>query len=274
MHSTFSDGVLAPGALVEKAAGLGVTVMAITDHDTFTGADSLRGVNTPIPVIPGVELSLRDMHGLHLLGYGVTQAKPLRDKVAHLADQRVHRAETMVRRLAEMGMPLNWETMTAGYAGTVGRAHIARALLAQGYVRSMQEAFEKYIGEGKPAYAEGERLSMAEALELMRSCGFVPVLAHPAQLNKDEMTLRTLLRHWQDQGLMGVEAYHPCQMGRTDLYDRMARSMGLMVTGGSDYHKDGDNHGQPGCTAAIWQRAGEDMERLLQAIHQQKESGM
>lgn len=266
MHSTFSDGVLTPPQLVEKAFSMGVTIMAVTDHDTFAGIDSLQGVNTPIPVIPGVELSLRDMHGLHLLGYGYAPARELRSTVARLADQRVHRAQSMVQRLADLGLPLDWAAMTAGYSGTVGRAHIARAMLQKGYVSTMQEAFERYIGEGKPAYVEGERLSMAEALPLMRRSGFVPVLAHPAQLNKDEMTLRTLLHHWKNQGLMGVEAYHPSQRGCTQQYDRLARSMGFLVTGGSDYHKDGDNHGQPGSVADAWLQAGDDLERLLAAI--------
>lgn len=274
MHSTFSDGVLTPELLVEKAVSMGVTAMAITDHDSFAGSDSLRGRKLPIPVIPGVELSLRDMHGLHLLGYGLGEGRALRETVARLAEQRVTRAETMVRRLADMGMPLDWKAMTEGYSGTVGRAHIARALLAKGYVRTMQEAFEKYIGEGKPAYCEGERLSMAEALPLMRRSGFVPVLAHPAQLNKDELTLRTLISHWKDQGLMGIEAYHPSQMNSTDRYDRLARSLGMLVTGGSDYHKDGDNHGQPGCMIPLWQHAGEDYQRLMEAIGKEKIHGM
>lgn len=274
MHSTFSDGVLTPPQLVEKAAATGVTIMAITDHDTFAGVDTLQGVQTPIPVIPGVELSLRDMHGLHLLGYGESQAEELRDTVADLARKRVQRAEEMVQRLARLGMPLDWQAMTRGYSGTVGRAHVARAMLAQGYVSSMREAFDRYIGEGKPAYVEGQRLSMAEALPLMRRCGFVPVLAHPAQLNKDEHTLRTLLVHWQSQGLMGVEAYHPCQAGVEARFDHMARSLGLMVTGGSDYHKDGDNHGAPGSTAAAWLHAQQDVERLMEAMGQKSFSAM
>ena len=209
MHSTYSDGVLAPALLVERAASTGVTAMAITDHDTFEGVDTLQGVSTAIPVLPGVELSLKDMHGLHLLGYGLTAAPELRSTVADLAAKRLIRAQTMISRLASMGMPLNWHAMTAGYSGTLGRAHIARALLEQGYVLSLQEAFDKYLGEGKPAYAAGERLSMAEALPLMRRSGFVPVLAHPALLGKDDLTLRTLIAHWQSQGLMGVEVYHP-----------------------------------------------------------------
>lgn len=270
MHSTFSDGVLAPAQLVECAAAMGVTTMAITDHDTFDGIDSLRGVDTPIPVIPGVELSLRDMKGLHLLGYGRSEAPALRQTVRDLACKRVQRAKLMVQRLAEMGMPLDWEDMTAGYSGTVGRAHIGRAMIGKGYVQSMQEAIDRYIGEGKPAYVAGERLSMAEALHLLCQSGFVPVLAHPALLGKDDLTLRTLLERWQAQGLMGVEVYHPSLMGRTARLERMARSMGLMVTGGSDFHKEGDSHGTPGCICAEWNSAEQDLLRLMEAVEQKK----
>lgn len=268
MHSTFSDGVLTPAQLVETAAALGVTAMAITDHDTFEGIDSLRGADTPIPVLPGVELSLRDMTGLHLLGYGLGEAPDLRQTVADLARKRVERAKLMVQRLSEMGMPIAWDSMTAGYSGTVGRAHIGRALVAGGYVQSMQEAIDRYIGEGKPAYVAGERLSMAEALPLMRRSGFVPVLAHPALLGKDDLTLRTLLERWQAQGLMGVEVYHPSLLGRTARLERMARSMGLLITGGSDFHKEGDSHGTPGCICAEWSSAEQDMARLMEAVEQ------
>jgi len=266
MHSTFSDGVLSPMELVEKAAGLGVGVMAITDHDTFEGIDSLRGTETPIPVITGVELSLNDMKGLHLLGYGRSAALPLRQKVAELAEKRIVRAKTMVQRLADMGMPIDWEAMTRGYRGTVGRAHIGRALVAGGYAQSMQDAIDRFIGEGKPAYVAGERLSMAEALPLMRQSGFVPVLAHPMLLDKVEITLRTLLTHWKAQGLMGVEVYHPSSLGRTERLERMAMSMGLLVTGGSDFHKEGDSHGTPGCICSAWQRADEDVQRLMETL--------
>ena len=271
MHSTFSDGVLSPPLLVEKAVSMGVTVMAVTDHDTFEGSDILQGMNTSIPVIPGVELSLRDMPGLHLLGYGLTAAPTLRGRVAELAQMRVGRAEAMVRRLRDMGISLDWARMTAACRGTVGRAHVARALVAEGHVATMQEAFERYLGEGKPAYVPGERMSMAEALPLLRGEGFVPVLAHPALLNKDDMTLRQLLEAWADRGLMGVEVYHPSLTGREAALERMARSMGLLVTGGSDYHQDGDSHGQMGATAEGWMHAAEDMAVLWNALREGEE---
>lgn len=266
LHSTYSDGVLTPMQLVEKAASLGVTAMAITDHDIFGGADSLQGTATPIPVITGVELSLSDMRNLHLLGYGLAEVCPLRDKVKELAQYRVERAERTLEKLADMGFPMTMKEVIAGGIGTIGRAHMARAMAAKGYVRTVQEAFDRYLTEGKPAYVPGKRLSMTEALPLMRASGFVPVLAHPALLGKDDVTLRALLTHWQEQGLMGVEVYHPSLMSRTVRLERMARQLGLLVTGGSDFHKEGDSHGTPGCICREWKTAAEDLSRLLDAI--------
>lgn len=268
MHTTSSDGMLSPRELVCLAAERGVTIMAITDHDSLDGVDSLAGMETEIPVLTGTELSLRDMKGLHLLGYGMGEAAELRRVVKELAQKRLSRARRMVERLAALGMPLDYDALCAECQGSVGRPHIARAMAAKGYVRDTREAFDRWIGNDGPAYVAGERLSMAEALPLMRRSGFIPVLAHPAELEKDDMTLRMLLESWQKQGLMGVEVYHPSQMSRGFAkLDAMARRMGFLVTGGSDFHCNDDRgHGQPGCTASYWRSAAEDVEALTVAM--------
>lgn len=273
MHTTASDGVLSPRALVDFAASRGVTLMAVTDHDTFDGADSLRGVDTPIPVLTGVELSMADMKGLHLLGYGMGEAEELRSVVRDLAEKRLTRAARMVEKLTQMGFPLDYDELCASCEGTVGRLHIVRAMVEKGYVRTTEEAFDRYVGEGRPGYVAGERLTMAEALPLLRRNGFVPVLAHPAELEKDDMTLRMLIEAWQKQGLMGVEVYHPSQerKGFAPL-DAMVRRMGLLITGGSDYHCDDNRHGQPGCTALHWRSCETDAAALLSAIRQKQEN--
>ena len=266
-HSTSSDGMLTPLELVNAAAEAGVTTLAISDHDTFAGVDSLQGMALPIEVIPGVELSLRDMHGLHLLGYGKSAAPELREIVKQLADARQIRAKRMIDQLAALGMPIDYDELVSRCGGTVGRLHIARAMLAAGYVTTAQEAFERWIGENGPAYVAGERLAIGEALPLMRRNGFVPVLAHPAELDKDDQTMRALLERWREQGLMGVEVYHPSQRGRGfAALDIAVRRMGLLVTGGSDFHAAGDKHGTLGCMADAWLRRDEDLAALRAAM--------
>lgn len=267
-HSTCSDGTLTPMELVRVAAAAGVTALAITDHDTFDGIDSLQGQETPIEVLHGVELSLRDMHGLHLLGYGTAPAIELRQVVRELADKRLTRAQRMTEKLAELGMPIDYDKLVSQCGGSVGRLHIARAMVAAGYAATVQEAFERWVGNDGPAYVAGERLSMAEALPLMRRNGFVPVLAHPAELDKDDLTLRALLESWQRQGMMGVEVYHPSQKGRGFMaLDAMVRRMGLLVTGGSDFHTAaGDGHGLLGSMCDAWLRRDEDLAALKAAM--------
>ena len=270
MHSAASDGTLSPRALADYAAERGVTIMAVTDHDTFAGADSLRQADTPIPVITGVELSLKDMKGLHLLGYGMTDAPELRQTVRDLADKRLNRAARMVEKLRDMGFPLDYEELRASCQGTVGRLHIARAMVEKGYVRNTEAAFTRYIGEGREGYVPNESLTMAQALPLMRRSGFVPVLAHPAELEQKDAVLRMLIESWQAQGLMGVEVYHPSQQKRGFAQlDATVRRMGLLVTGGSDFHSGTDRrHGQPGSTAIYWHRAEEDVAALLAAMQE------
>ena len=172
----------------------------------------------------------------------------------------------MVEKLNALGYPLDYDEIAREAKGSVGRPHIARAMVSHGYVVDTREAFDRFLADGAPAYVAGERLSMAEALPLMRESSFVPVLAHPMELEKTGALLRHLLGVWQEQGLRGVEVYHPSAGRATPLLDLTARRMGFLVTGGSDFHGDGDRHGMVGCTAPMWARAADDVEKLLQAV--------
>lgn len=270
LHSTASDGVLTPAQLVERAAQEGVGVAAITDHDTLDGAASLMGRALPVRLLPGVELSLRDRKGLHLLGYGLRQDTPLHRRVAELSLARIDRARKMAALLEKEGMPIHIEGLLASCTGSVGRPHLAREMVKCGYVMDVQEAFVRYLKEGCPCYVAGERLSMDEALPLMAESGFVPVLAHPYQLEADEITLRRLVRAWQAKGLAGMEVYHPsAQLKGYAPLEKMARRMGLLVTGGSDFHQENDRkHGLPGCTSDDWRQAEEDLDALETAMNQ------
>ena len=267
MHSTFSDGALTPSQLVEQAVSRGLDLIALTDHDEVAGAASLAKAELPLRVIPGVELSIRGIKGLHLLGYGAEIPVSLTAALDRLREARIARAGIMLDKLDALGCPLDRQKLFASCRGSVGRTHIARAMAEAGFVRDVSEAFSRYLEEGGPAWAEGERLDMAGALALLRSSGFVPVLAHPALLEKGDMTLRALLEAWRGQGLMGVEVYHPSRAGQGfGALDRLARRMGLLVTGGSDFHTPGDWHGDIGCMAGFWPDAQRDAEALLRAV--------
>lgn len=267
-HTTASDGLYSPERLLTLAEQYQITLLAITDHDTFDGVETLRDQPTPMMLLPGVELSLRDMHGLHLLGYGLRRDTPLHRKVRELAHQRINRAQQMLDKLDALGCPLDRQHLAQMAQGSVGRPHIARAMVERGYVADVKEAFARFLGDDGPAYVAGERLSMAEALPLMQQSGFVPVLAHPMELHQTDAMLRVLLEKWQGMGLRGVEVYHPSAAKAMPLLELTARRMGFLVTGGSDFHGDGDRHGLPGCTAALWPRAEQDVAALLEAVHE------
>ena len=264
-HSTASDGVLSPAELCRRAAEAGITLMALTDHDTFDGVRSLG--ETPIPVLQGTELSMADREGMHLLCYGLPEESPLHEKVRELSRQRLGRFDRMLELLEKAGMPLDRAALTADPSVSLGRPHIARAMIGAGYVKNMQEAFQRYLGEGKPFYVPAERMTLREALPLARESGFVPVLAHPFEMGMSVHTLAMLIPGWKQQGLMGVEVYHPSarSKGYRQL-ELLARENGLLVTGGSDFHMDHDKHGTLGEVPEEWTCREEDVQALLSAM--------
>ena len=270
IHSWWSDGGLSPAQLVERARSLGVTHMAITDHDSLRGSEELPALCPDIRTLRAAELSMADRYGLHLLIYGLTPARTLTRRVEELAEKRERRLEQMLARLETMGMRLTAGQVKEDSHGTVGRPHLAKALLDAGYVSSLQEAYDRLIGENGPAYVEGEKLTMAEALKLVNEAGWVPVLAHPRNLHLADEVLEAMLDVWQMQGLRGIEVYHPsARLSGYETLERMARRRGLLVTGGSDFHRDNDRgHGTIGCTARAWHSAKEDIQALWRAVEQ------
>ena len=274
LHTRASDGVLTPMTLAKKAASMGISIMAITDHDTFDGVAELHGKALPLRVLQGVELSLSDRKNMHLLGYGLREETLLHDAVKQLAVARVDRAKKMLALLRKNGMPLEEDALFAQCGSTVGRPHIARMLVEREYVHSVTEAFQRYLGDGCRCYVAGERLCLKEALTLMRRSGFVPVMAHPRLMGLGDAALNMLLPVWRDQGLLGVEVYHPSaeSKGYAPL-DHMARRNGLLVTGGSDFHEEGDGHGLPGCTNGAWANAQTDFTQLETTMQQEAKGG-
>ena len=240
--------------------------IAITDHDTMDGAEAARKiVPSGMRLILGVELSLRDMRGLHLLAYGKKYSTALQAELESLSRGRESRADRMLERLMNLGMPLDREALHRRAAGSLGRPHIAAAMVEAGYVPDIKSAFDNWLGEGKPAYAEAERMSMTEALQLLADTGYVPVLAHPRELGLSDYQLRPLIEKWTGLGLRGMEVYHPSALkdGFAGLL-KMAREFGLKITGGSDYHGFANDRCLPGGMAECWTTAEKDLEFLLQ----------
>jgi 3',5'-nucleoside bisphosphate phosphatase len=239
-HTTASDGTLTPAELVRRALEGGLEVLAVTDHDTVAGvAPAIEAAaGTGLRVLPGVELSaLYSGGGLHLLGYGFDPAAGGMDvRLRALTMGREERARAILRLLAEVGAPLSWDRVAVLARGAVGRPHIARALVAAGYARDVSDAFARFIGEGRPAYLPSGRLSVAEAISLVREAGGEVALAHPL-LPARPLDLARLLPELRDAGLTGIEVYHSeHDAATTARLRRLADSQGLWWTGGSDFH--------------------------------------
>jgi predicted metal-dependent phosphoesterase TrpH len=239
-HTTASDGALTPAELVRLALERGLEVLAVTDHDTVAGvAPAIEAAaGTGLRVLPGVELSaLYSGGGLHLLGYGFDPAAGGLDvRLRALTMGREERARAILHLLAELGVPLSWDRVAALARGAVGRPHIARALVMAGYARDVSDAFTRFIGEGRPAYLPSGRLSVAEAISLVREAGGEVALAHPL-LPARPLDLDRLLPELRDAGLTGIEVYHSDHdAAATARLRRLADSQGLWWTGGSDFH--------------------------------------
>lgn len=237
LHTLFSDGTYSPEALVEEAAKNGLAAIAVVDHDTVEGVASAieQGRAKQVEVLPGLELSAEyDGLEVHLLGYLIDyQKEDLLVRLADLKKKRVERVYKILERLKEYaGIDLDASCVFKIAAGTVGRLHIARAMVAAGKVSSQAEAFKKYIGDKCPAYFAGFKFSPKEAIKLIKDAGGVAVLAHPYSLHRDE-----LIPEFVDCGLGGLEVYYPeHSQGMVNFYLELAKKFALLVTGGSDCH--------------------------------------
>jgi predicted metal-dependent phosphoesterase TrpH len=238
-HTTFSDGSLTPTQLVDRAVQRGVEVMALTDHDCTDGLPEALEAAARHPgflLIPGVELSTDvPQDEVHVLGYFIDWQSPaFQERLDRMRRSRLHRGRAMLDKLRELGIDLSWERVQeiAG-EGAVGRPHIALAMLEAGRIKTLDEAFDKYLGRNGPAYVEREKMLPTEAVELITSVSGLPVLAHPAQL-KD---LDRFLEELKGAGLLGMEVYYQ-YYGPEDI-DRLlaaARRHDLLPLGGSDFH--------------------------------------
>lgn len=244
-HSTASDGTDSPGALVERAAHAGLRTLALTDHDTTGGiaAATDSGRRLGVVVIPGVELSTDVGAGeLHMLGYFIDPSRGvLHDALRRLRDGRARRAERIAEQLraADVPIALGDVERLAG-DGAVGRAHVARVLVANGHASTVDDAFARYLVPGRPGYVPRPRLNPAAAVALIHGAGGAAVLAHPDSVADLDAELRTLL----EVGLDGLESYYAAYpLARQQQLAALAARLGLIATGGSDFHGPGEREG-------------------------------
>jgi hypothetical protein len=238
VHTSASDGVYSPAEIVAMAVQLGVNVIALTDHDTVAGIpEAMQAAsNSAVRVIPGVEISAEsDGVQAHILGYYVDHtARPFVEGLQRFAEARLERAHCIMDRLSDLGISLPREQLCEeGQPGAIGRPHIARLMLQQGYVASVEEAFCKYLNHGQRAYVPRAKVTPAEAIGMIHSAGGMAVLAHP-------WSVLFLLEPLVTEGLDGLEVYYrdydSCQHRRLG---RLAHEHGLLCTGGTDLHGPG-----------------------------------
>lgn len=248
IHSTASDGTLSPAEIVQKAEALGLGAVAFTDHDTIAGVkEALETVPAPgIPILTGIEISAesppfyRCAGSFHILGYGLDiEDPPLNRALEVLQAARKNRNPGIIERLREMGLDITLEEVIhrAGPA-QIGRPHIARVMMEKGFVGSIDEAFDRYIGTNKPAYVDKYRIACEEAVTLIRDAGGIAAIAHPG-LHQPivDIPFERIIPKLKEMGIEGIEVFYPEHSEtHTRWYGDLARRFGLLITGGSDFH--------------------------------------
>ncbi len=243
LHTHHSDGTFTPEEVVRRAKSLKMTAISITDHDTLSALPAAREAARPsagseraVEILTGVELTAvsRDRE-LHVLGYGFQEEDPaMQDYIRRARERRHSRIQLMIGRLNAHGVEVTRaevETI-AGEGTSIGRPHLAEALLKRGVVHSLNEAFDRYIGDQAPCFVKNAILTTADAARLIRQAGGVAVLAHPFRLVEDEW-----IPQLAADGIQGIEAYHSDHNPTiTKHYLKIAKELNLMVTGGSDCH--------------------------------------
>jgi len=237
LHTNYSDGTYSPGELVAQGKKAGLSALAVVDHDTIEGVVPCiaAGEDDGLEVLSGIELSAEcDNLEVHILGYLIDyRDERLKERLEVLKKNRVERIYKIAQKLQDMGVNLNPEAVfEISGKGTVGRLHVARAMLKEGLIGSTYEAFQKYIGDKCPAYVLGFRFSPQEAIKLIKDAGGIPVLAHPYSISDDKLLFKFI-----GYGLMGLEVYYPeHSQSMVNFYLDIAKKNNLLVTGGSDCH--------------------------------------
>lgn len=244
-HSTASDGTLTPTELMDLASATGLTALALTDHDTVDGLDEALAAARRLEImfIPGIELEIDWQPGVfHMLGLGLKRwSGPLRRRLELVREYRTERNLRMVEHMRQAGIDVHYDELlaVAGHA-TVGRPHFAALLTQKGVVKTTQEAFDRFIGDGRPFYERKRAFSVGRACATIHAAGAKAVVAHPHTLQLGWKELRRSLHRWKHEGLDGIEAYNPnVSLNEADRFAALAGELGLIVTAGSDFHAPG-----------------------------------
>ncbi len=248
IHSTASDGSLTPAEILARAQQCGLAAIAITDHDTLAGVSEVMTsvLPTGLHFLSGVEISTAAPErfpspgSLHLLGYGINPDDPqLQNALERLQTARQDRNPHILAKLNRLGIEISMAELEALAADAqIGRPHIAACLVRKGVVPTVDQAFERYLGVGQPAYADKYRIGCETAIKLIRDAGGAPVLAHPGLIApKGAWRLEDLVKWLEHRGLIGIEAYYPQHTGKqTQTFQDWAKRYGLVATGGTDFH--------------------------------------
>ena len=243
VHSTCSDGTFTPAGLVSYAVQKGLAAIALTDHDTVEGLEeaSAAAVGTGLELVPGIEFSTEyKERDIHILGLDIQPKQT--DFAKHLKafqDSRDARNEEMTLRLQNLEhIPITMEALRSAYGDAVlTRANFGRWLFEHGYVRSIREAFSRYIGDDCPCFVPRKRTDPRQAIALIRNAGGIPILAHPLLYHLTDTELEELVRYLKEAGLQGIEAIYYSNTGLDESsIRRLARKMNLKISGGSDFH--------------------------------------
>lgn len=243
-HSTASDGSMSPSELVRHAKAIGLAAIALTDHDTVDGVDEAlnEGARLGIEVIPGIEISVKFKPEMHILGLFPNGDKyqNIRTELTAIKLGRQERNIKIINRLNELGIKITEDEVRSVAMGDVtGRPHIARVLVAKGYVKSIDEAFDVYLSKEGQAYFQRFELEPADGIKAIRNAGGLPIIAHPVFLRKSYQEMDKLLEELKEYGLVGIEAhYSENSKEDTGNFLRLAIKHELVATGGSDYHGD------------------------------------
>ena len=235
-HSTASDGSRAPADVIREAKRIGLTAIALTDHDTLDGIAeaTAAGHELGVRVVVGVELSaVEDGVETHILGLHLSETRELEERLVQLREMRRNRAQRIVLRLNELGVRVEFSAVLEQAAGgAIGRPHVARAMIAEGWAVDFRDAFDRYLGNGRPAYVAKDRLAVAEAIALIHRAGGLAILAHPSHAGTRER-VEAFVR----EGIDGVEVRHPSHSSED--ISRLAALVdhfSLVPSGGSDWH--------------------------------------